>query len=86
MIESALQLAAGTPHVKLRLHPDDAALLGEHAAEVVRRLASSGDAEIAPDATLARGSCVIQTKHGIIDARLEMLLERIVAELLEGHD
>jgi flagellar biosynthesis/type III secretory pathway protein FliH len=86
MVKSALQLAAGTPHVRIRLHPDDAALLGEHAAEVVRALASSGDAEIAPDSTLARGSCVIQTKHGTIDARLETLLERIVSELLEGHD
>ena len=76
----------GRRTIKLRLHPDDAALLGEHAAEVVRALASSGDAEIAPDATFARGSCVIQTKHGTIDARLETLLDRIVSELLEGHD
>jgi flagellar assembly protein FliH len=85
MITNALQLAAGTPHIKLRVHSDDAALLGEHAADVVRALASSGDAEIVPDATLARGSCVIQTKHGTIDARLETLLNRIVSELLEGH-
>jgi flagellar assembly protein FliH len=86
MIKNALQLAAGTPQIKLRLHIDDAALLGEHAADVVRALASSGDAEIVPDPTLKRGSCVIQTTHGTIDARLETLLERIVSELLEGHD
>jgi flagellar assembly protein FliH len=86
MITNALQLAAGTPHIKLRVHSDDAALFGEHAAEVIRTLASSGDAEIVADATLTRGSCVIQTKHGTIDARLETLLDRIVSELLEGHD
>ena len=86
MITNALQLAAGTPHIKLRVHRDDATLLGEHAADVVRALASSGDAEIVPDSTLARGSCVIQTKHGTIDARLDTLLNRIVSELLEGHD
>jgi flagellar assembly protein FliH len=86
MIKSALQLAAGMPQIKLRLNPDDAALLGAHATEVVRALASAADAEITPDATLTRGSCVIQTKHGIIDARLETLLERIISELLEGHD
>ena len=86
MITNALQLAAGTPSIKLRMHHDDAALLGEHAADVVRALASAGDAEIVADSSLTRGSCLIQTKHGTIDARLETLLNRIVSELLEGHD
>lgn len=86
MIKSALQLAAGAPQIKLRLHPDDAAILGEHASEVVRALAACGDAQIVPESALARGSCVVETQHGTIDARLETLLERIVSELLEGHD
>jgi flagellar assembly protein FliH len=86
MIKNALQLAAGTPRITLRLHQDDAALLGEHAADIVRTLAFAGEAEIVSDASLTRGGCVIQTKHGTIDARLETLLERIVSELLEGHD
>jgi len=86
MIRSALQLAVGSPHIKLRLHADDAALLGGHASEVVRALAACGDAEIVPDSGLERGSCVVETQHGTIDARLETLLERIVSELLEGHD
>ena len=86
MIRSALQLAVGTPHIQLRLHAADAALLGGHAVEVVRALAACGDAQIVPDSSLARGSCVVQTQHGTIDARLETLLERIVSELLEGHD
>ena len=86
MIRSALQLAVGSPQIQLRLNADDAALLGGHAAEVVRALAACGDAQIIPDAGLTRGSCVVQTQHGTIDARLETLLERIVSELLEGHD
>jgi flagellar assembly protein FliH len=85
MIKSALQLAAGTPQIRLRVHPDDAALLGEHAAEVVRALASAGEAEIVADPSLTKGGCLIQTNHGTIDARLETLLERIVSELLESH-
>ena len=86
MIRSALQLAVGTPQIRLRLNPEDASLLGEHAAEVVRALAACGDAQIVPDHGLSRGSCVVQTQHGTIDARLETLLQRIVSELLEGHD
>ncbi len=86
MIKSALQLAAGSPQIKIKLHADDATLLGSHAAEVVRALAACGDAQIVPDNTLSRGSCVVETQHGTIDARLETLLDRIVSELLEGHD
>jgi flagellar assembly protein FliH len=86
MIRSALQLAVGTPRIKLRVHADDAALLGEHAAEVVRALAACGEAQIVPDSGITRGGCVIETQHGTIDARLETLLERIVSELLQGQD
>jgi flagellar assembly protein FliH len=86
MVKSALQLAAGAPHIKLHVHPDDAALLGEHASEVVRSLAACGDAQIVPDNALARGGCVVETQHGTIDARIETLLDRVVSELLEGLD
>ncbi|HUE17878.1 MAG TPA: FliH/SctL family protein [Planctomycetaceae bacterium] len=86
MIRGALQLAVGAPQIKLRLHADDAAILGGHASEVVRTLAACGDAEIVPESGLTRGSCVIETHHGTIDARLETMLERIVSELLDGHD
>jgi flagellar assembly protein FliH len=86
MIRSALQLAAGSPQIKLKLHAEDAALLGGHASEVVGTLAPCGNAEIVADTTLTRGSCVIETKHGTIDARVETLLERIVSELLDAQD
>ena len=86
MIRCALELAVGSPQIKLRLSAQDAALLGEHAAEVVRTLASCGNAEIVPESSLARGSCIVETKHGTIDARLDTMLDRIVRELLEGND
>ena len=86
MVRSALELVAGSPQIKLKVNAEDAALLGGHASEVVGALASCGNAEIVPDGTLSRGSCVIETRHGTIDARLDTLLERIVSELLDGHD
>jgi flagellar assembly protein FliH len=86
MIREALQLAVGAPRIRLRLHGDDAALLGTQAAEVVRALAASGEAEIVPDNSLTRGGCLIDTQHGQIDARVETILDRIVAQLLENQD
>ncbi len=86
MIRSALQLAVGTAHIRIKLHPEDVALLGAHAAEVTRAMASCGEVEIVQDASIARGGCLVETRHGAIDARVETLLDRIAAELLEDHN
>jgi flagellar assembly protein FliH len=85
MIREALQLALGAPRVRVRLNAADAATLGPQAAEVIRAFAACGEAEIVPDAALARGGCVIETQHGQIDARIETILDRIVEQLLESQ-
>ncbi len=82
MIAEALQLAAGQPQLKVRLHPTDLERLGPHADEVVRQLTACGTPELIADATIAPGGCFIDTQHGEIDARLEIMLERISSELL----
>jgi len=84
IIREALQLAAGQIHLKLRMHPADIELLHEAGQEALARLASIGEAELVPDESISRGGCVIETRHGVIDARLETQLERITLELLEG--
>jgi len=84
IIQEALQLAAGQPHLKLRLHPADIAVLQQAGQEALSRLASMGQSELVPDESIARGGCLIETRHGVIDARLETQLERITCELLEG--
>jgi flagellar assembly protein FliH len=84
IIQEALQLAAGQPQVKLRVHPADIEVLHECGRDAVSRLAAVGDAELVPDETITRGGCLIETRHGVIDARLETQLERITLELLEG--
>jgi flagellar assembly protein FliH len=85
-IREALGLAVGASRIRVRLHPDDATLLGAQAAEVVRALAACGEAEVNPDNSLTRGSCFIDTQHGQIDARIETLLDRIVAQLLDNQE
>ena len=84
MFVEALQLAAGNAHIRLRMHPDDAQLLGDHPEEVLRSIASCGGATLVPDETISRGGCIIETQHGVIDARVETQLQRITSELLQG--
>lgn len=85
MIHDALQMAAGSTRLKLRLHPEDVQLLGDNAAEVVAALASCGEPSIVADPTVERGGSVVETQQGTIDARLETQLSRITQELLQKN-
>ena len=64
-------------HITLRVHPDDAALVAQGAAEL---LAARG-ARLLGDASLSRGSCLVQSNVGLIDARIETRWRRAVASL-----
>lgn len=81
-LRAVLELAAGSPQINVRMHPQDVEALGGHADEVVRAMAACGEATVKPDETIDRGGCVIETRHGVIDARLQTQLERIADELI----
>lgn len=82
----ALELAAGESHISLRMHPEDADLLNEFGTEALGSMSSISDATVVPDESVTRGGCIVDTRHGVIDARLETQLERIAAELLQESD
>lgn len=84
MIAEALRLAAGQPRVTVHLHPEDLAAWGDRALRIVESLTACADSTLVPDSHIARGGCRIQTQHGEIDARVETMLERLAAELVEG--
>jgi flagellar assembly protein FliH len=83
LLADSLQLASGSAHVTVRLNPGDLERLGDRGRDVVRSLASCGQATLVPDASLSPGSVLIDTGPGTIDARIETQLERITSELLQ---
>ena len=83
-ILEALELAAGSPQITLRLNPFDVQVLGTWSEEIVQAMLPAGQATIQPDDSVTAGGCLIETKHGIIDGRREQKLARIAEELLEG--
>jgi len=85
ILSDVLQLAAGTPKMKLKLHPRDLKQMGELAEEFVTSLTGCAEVELIADDEISAGGCVIETHHGVIDARLETQLERIMNEILQ-HD
>lgn len=85
-VREILELAAGSADIRVRLNPDDRDLLAEAAGEVVRSLSSCGDVAVTADPSITRGGCLVETRHGMIDARLETQLDRIAAELLQPDE
>jgi flagellar assembly protein FliH len=86
MIRGALELAAGQRHITVTMNPVDVEILGDKSEEVVSVLAGCGQAEIRTDESISPGGCVIESRQGTIDARLETQIERIAAELLARNE
>lgn len=84
IVRAALELAAGQSQITLRLHPGDLERLRDGGA-IRDCLQRFGEATLVADDAVSPGGCVIDSRHGLIDARIETQLQRIVDELL-GND
>lgn len=76
-IRSALEWSAPTESPRVRLHPADAKLVTALPTD-----RSFAGVEFAEDASLERGDCIVETAHGLTDARWHVILQRITDELL----
>jgi flagellar assembly protein FliH len=82
LIQESLRLACGNPRLRIRLHPQDHAALGQQARLLAQQLAPLAETEIVADDAVSLGGCLLQTDHGSIDQRFETQLARIQEELL----
>ncbi|MGQ0628797.1 MAG: FliH/SctL family protein [Phycisphaerales bacterium] len=98
-MEATLRLVMRPTRVSIRVHPEDRALATAALPDVLERLGNGLHATVIDDATLARGSCVVElgdqaggsaigggsgSGSGTIDGEIDGQLDRIVAELLPG--
>jgi flagellar assembly protein FliH len=81
LVREALELAAGSQQLKIRLNPADYDVLAPGVAELARFQGDGVTAELSADASVSPGGCVVQTEFGTIDQRLESQLARILEEL-----
>ena len=82
LVREALELAAGSPGVRLRLNPDDYKALGAQVRAVIDTMSALGDAEVIADPQIGAGGCRVETRFGTIDQQFESQLKRIEEELL----
>ncbi|HJS08299.1 MAG TPA: FliH/SctL family protein [Pirellulales bacterium] len=86
LAREALEMAAGSPHVEIRLHPTDRESLASQIERLVHEFAGTATAEIIADPAIELGSCCVDTRHGSIDQQFRAQLARIEAELTGGND
>jgi flagellar assembly protein FliH len=81
LLREALDLAAGSPNVRLHLNPEDYQALGVQVRSLIDAMSSLGDAEVIPDAAVSQGGCRVETRFGAIDQQIDSQLRRIEEEL-----
>lgn len=81
-VREALALVTRPTRLRVAAHPDDLPGLRDAMPALLERLGGAAHAELRPDPSLGRGSCVLETdRGGVIDASIDTQLERIAAAL-----
>jgi len=76
--ECLQQLPLGAREVRVRLHPEDAAVVRDKLAPT----SGAGAWTLVEDPTLARGGCLIESEHSRLDARFESRINAVIASAL----
>lgn len=80
-VESALALVLRATDLSVRVHPDDLATVEEALPALARRIERSGRVRVEADDALVRGSAVVRTERGEIDATVDGQIERLVESI-----
>ncbi len=84
-LEAALTLVLDASKLSILVHPDDRELCERVLPALTRKRASDAAIRFDDDAQLPRGSVVIRTERGMIDASLDGQIERMLSALI-GKD
>ena len=82
LVREALELAAGSPTVRVHLNPKDYKLLGTQVRAMIDAMSALGGAEVVSDAAIEQGGSRVETRFGTIDQQIESQLDRIEEELI----
>jgi len=72
-----IELKPGKEAVLLRVHPEDLASLAPAQAAWVTKLGVQADVKLVADPSVGRFGCVVETRVGRVDARLDTQLDAL---------
>jgi flagellar assembly protein FliH len=81
LVREALRLIAGNTQLRVRMHPADVERIGDFRERFAASLTGIAELSVVPDDAITPGGCLLESEHGLIDARLETQLDRIYSEL-----
>jgi flagellar assembly protein FliH len=81
-LSEAMRLVVDSANIRIAIHPSQRKILDEALPRLALSLPSLQHAQIIEDPQLAPGGCRVFTRHGLIDADLDVQLDRIAADLL----
>ncbi|MHB1159406.1 MAG: FliH/SctL family protein [Chloroflexota bacterium] len=85
MVESAIEKVGTTDSVRILANPEDADLVREKWSELRGAVAFGANWEVVGDDHVDRGGCIIETKSGMVDSRIEAQLAEIVTAFEVGQ-
>lgn len=83
-LAAAIALVVAPSRLVVYTHPDDLDAAKAILPSLVERLLGAAHATIEPDPRLSRGSVVIRTPEGAVDASIETQIDRIARAVLPG--
>lgn len=84
-LERALQSVVAGGDITIRVNPRDLELMRSHKPEIFKSGEGLRTVAIEADEKVGKGGCVIDTRHGEIDATIESVIDEIEARLRDAH-
>ena len=81
IFRSALDMANGPTHVKIKIHPDDENEINRMITDEYAETGFADKLEGIKDRAMLRGGCLIETDFGVIDARIDQQLAALLSSL-----
>lgn len=82
-IQEAMKRVIGVERVRIRMNPQDEEIVRRRRSELLTSADAVRELTIEADETIPRGSCVLESDGGNVDASVQTQLERIEAALLK---
>lgn len=86
VVRAAIRRASERSALTVVVHPEDLAVCREAAADIMERMGGIGVLEFVDEPRMDRGSCVVRTPNGDVDARFSSQIERVLEALAAPPD
>jgi flagellar assembly protein FliH len=82
----AIRSARGEQKLRLRVRPEDEAIMLERMIELKRSNSEIGEIQVIADKSITLGGCIVESSLGTIDAQFSTQLQSLEHAIMRGRD